>query len=247
MYDLEQPRWHGAPMHPAHVPPGFSYLLHRRHQPGTPDGRSGSSGIILSSDHAGTHIDALCHQAVDMRLCGGIDAGASATPFGHGELGIETIAPIVAPGRLIDLGVVEPEGWIGLDEVRAAAEAQGVEPAAGDVVLVRTGNAVHWNDSVRYLRGPGMTGAVSTWLADAGVLAVGADNMAWDWPGGPDPDLGIGLPGHVILLVQRGIYIIENLVLEDLAAAGVHEFTFVCLPLKIRGATGSPVRPIAIA
>jgi kynurenine formamidase len=42
------------------------------------------------------------------------------------------------------------------------------------------------------------------------------------------------------------VYILENLFLEDLAAAGVHRFTFVCLPLKLVGATGSPVRPIAL-
>ena len=55
------------------------------------------------------------------------------------------------------------------------------------------------------------------------------------------------LPGHILLLVRAGIPIIENLNLEELASAGVHEFAFVCLPLKMRGATGSPVRPIAIA
>ena len=34
---------------------------------------------------------------------------------------------------------------------------------------------------------------------------------------------------------------------RDRAAAEVREFAFICLPLKMRGATGSPVRPIAIA
>src|SRR5207302_5611703 len=140
-----------------------------------------------------------------------------------------------------------PGRWIDLAEVQRAAEAQGVRPAAGDVLLARTGNAVHWNDEARYLRGAGMMGAVSRWLADVGVRAVGADNMAWDRFDEPDPELGISLPGHVILLVEHGIHILENLFLEDLAAAGAHEFTFICLPLKIRGATGSPVRPIAIA
>jgi kynurenine formamidase len=57
----------------------------------------------------------------------------------------------------------------------------------------------------------------------------------------------VTLPGHILLLVRAGIPIIENLNLEELAAAGVHEFGFVCLPLKMRGATGSPVRPIALA
>ena len=249
VFDLEQPRWAGAPIHPGHVPPGFSYLLHRRHDPqaASPDGRTGSSGTLVSSDHAGTHIDALTHQAVDLKFCGEVDARATATAFGYTELGVDTIAPIVARGWLIDLGTVEPDRWIGLDEVRRAAEGQGVNPGRGDVVLARTGNGVHWDDAPRYLRGPGMKGEVSQWLADTGVLAVGADNMAWDFTGGADPDLGIPLPGHVILLVRSGIYIIENLLLEELAAANVHEFTFVCTPLKIRGATGSPVRPIALA
>ncbi len=248
VFDLGQPLWHGAPIHPAHRTPGFSYLLHRRHERGlAPDGRSGASGTIVSSDHVGTHIDALCHQALDMRLYGDRPAAGCDGSFGFTELGTETIAPIVARGWLIDLGVTEPARWIGSDEVRAAAASQRVQPGEGDVVLVRTGNGAHWSEPERYLRGAGMAGAVSRWLADLGVRAVGADNMAWDWMEGTDPELGITLPGHVILLVQRGIHILENLYLEELARAGLHEFTFVCLPLKIRGATGSPVRPVAIA
>ena len=91
-----------------------------------------------------------------------------------------------------------------------------------------------------------MDAAASRWLADRGVIAVGADNMAWDVPGLRDPELGCLLPGHLILLARRGVYIIENLALEELAAAGHHEFEFVCLPLKLVGATGSPVRPVAL-
>jgi kynurenine formamidase len=79
------------------------------------------------------------------------------------------------------------------------------------------------------------------------VRAVGADNLAWDVMGPTDPELKVTLPGHILLLVRAGIPIIENLYLEELTAADVHEFVFVCLPLKMRGATGSPVRPIAIA
>ena len=69
------------------------------------------------------------------------------------------------------------------------------------------------------------------------------------WPGtsraSDDPELG-SLPGHLILLVRAGIHIIEALYLEELARDGVREFAFVCLPLKLRGGTGSPVRPIAL-
>ena len=51
------------------------------------------------------------------------------------------------------------------------------------------------------------------------------------------PELG-SLPGHLILLVREGIYIIEALNLEELARDGVREFAFACLPLKLRGGTG---------
>ena len=54
------------------------------------------------------------------------------------------------------------------------------------------------------------------------------------------------MPVHVHLLVESGIHIIECLNLEEVAAAGVTEFLFVGVPMKIRGATGAPVRPLAL-
>ena len=91
-----------------------------------------------------------------------------------------------------------------------------------------------------------MAASASYWLAERRVFAVGADNMAWDVPGVPDPELGCLMPGHLILLARRRISIIENLALEELAAAGAYRFDFVCAPLKFVGATGSPVRPVAV-
>jgi kynurenine formamidase len=111
---------------------------------------------------------------------------------------------------------------------------------------VRTGYGALWSEPEQYLRAAGVSAAGSRWLVEKKVAAVGADNMAWDAMGPADPDMGVTLPGHVLLLVRAGIPIIENLNLEELAAEGVHEFAFVCLPLKMRGATGSPVRPIAL-
>jgi kynurenine formamidase len=54
------------------------------------------------------------------------------------------------------------------------------------------------------------------------------------------------MPVHVHLLVESGIHIIECLNLEILAAQKIHQFLFVASPLKIRGGTGSPMRPFAI-
>jgi kynurenine formamidase len=251
VFDLERTRTATDPIHPGHQPPGFSYLLHRHHGPG-PERRSSASGVVVTSEHAGTHIDALSHQALDEELYGGRPAREIQTQFGFRELGAEALDPIFAHGILVDLvrhrgSAVEPGRWITLEEVRAAAAAQHLEPAPGDVVLVRTGNGATWGDAARYLRGSGMAGPVSRWLAEAGVRAVGADNVAWDWTGEPDPELGVTLPGHVILLVQSGIPIIENLDLEELGEAGVREFLFCCLPLKLKGVTASPVRPVALA
>jgi kynurenine formamidase len=251
LIDLEQPRHQRGPMHPAHMPPGYAYMLHRHHQANPRERRTSASGVLITSEHAGTHIDALSHQAENLKLHGGLAADRVQGTFGFSELGAETLQPIFARGLLIDLvhhrsGPVEPARWIGLEEVQEAAAAQRVEPAAGDVVLIRTGNGRNWNDPTLYLKGAGMAAAVSRWLAGAGVLAVGADNVAWDWTGERDPELGETLPGHLLLLVRAGIYIIENLMLEELGETGVAEFTFVCLPLKLQGATASPVRPVAL-
>ena len=247
VFDLEQLRYAGAPSHPAHTP-GFNYFLHRHHARGAPEARTGASGIIVTPEHSGTHIDALAHQAENLTLHGGIhvDEGVQ-TSVGFKKLGIETMAPLVARGVLIDVAGekrLEPEYAITPADLERAAR---VEVREGDVVLVRTGFGALWSKPDQYLRAAGVSAAGSRWLIDRKVRAVGADNMAFDVMGPPDPELKVTLPGHILLLVRAGIPIIENLNLEELAAAKVQEFLFVCLPLKMRGATGSPVRPIAIA
>jgi kynurenine formamidase len=252
IYDLEQPRYFGAPVHPSHAP-GYVYTLHRHHERGAAEARTSASGFMYTTEHSGTHIDALCHQAEDFHLYGDREIDASIqTSQGFTALGAETIAPIIAHGVLLDLaryrGVdrIVAGNPISRDELEATAQKEGVNIGGGDVVLVRTGNGALWKDPEVYLQAGGVTGSASQWLASKGVMAVGADNMAWDEMGRFDPDFNITLPGHLILLVRSGIYILENLFLEELARDQRYECTFVCLPLKLRGATGSPVRPIAI-
>jgi kynurenine formamidase len=249
VFDLEQLRYAGAPSHPAHQP-GFNYFLHRHHARGAPEARTGASGIVVMPEHSGTHIDALAHQAENLTLHGGVhvDSGVQ-TSVGFRVLGIDTMAPLVARGVLLDVAGpkrLPPDHSITPEELEKAAKNAGVEVRAGDVVLVRTGYGSLWSEPDEYLKGAGVSAAGSRWLIDKKVSAVGADNMAWDVIGPTDPELSVTLPGHVLLLVRAGIPIIENLNLEELASAKVHEFAFVCLPLKMRGATGSPVRPIAI-
>jgi kynurenine formamidase len=255
VFDLEQPRTENMPMHPAHKP-GYSYVLHRRHTDavGEDGPRTGASGLIVCKEHSGTHIDALCHQAENGFLCGGIPAdGRVMNSKGFTAHGVETIPPLVSRGVLLDVAAYKrvaalPEGYaISVDDVRGCLRTQGSEIRPGDVVLVHTGNEQHWHDEARYLAGPGMHGDASRWLATHKPLAVGADTMAWDVIGLKDEALGCTLPGHIIFLVRNGVYIIENLKLGALAAARQFEFQFVCAPLKFVGATGSPVRPVALA
>ena len=250
IFDLEQLRYQGAPSHPAHAP-GFNYFLHRHHARGAPEARTGASGIVVMPEHSGTHIDALAHQAENLTLHGGVhvDEGVQ-TSVGFKQLGVETMAPLVGRGLLLDVAGerrLDPEYAITPADLERAAKHAQVEVRRDDVVLVRTGFGSLWSKPDEYLRAAGLSAAGSRWLVERKVKAAGADNMAFDVMGPADPELKMTLPGHILLLVRAGIPIIENLNLEDLAAARVYEFVFVCLPLKMRGATGSPVRPIAIA
>jgi kynurenine formamidase len=84
-------------------------------------------------------------------------------------------------------------------------------------------------------------------MADREVIAVGSDTETFEVQPAPDPGVPSNpQPVHTLLLIDRGIYIMEGLDLEDLAAEGIREFLFVALPLKIRGATGSMVDPVAV-
>jgi kynurenine formamidase len=245
-YDLEQPRYPGAPVFPPHEP-GLLLNLHRRHEPGLGEARTSASAMLVMAEHSGTHIDALCHQAEHLRLHGGVDVSpAVQTPHGFTALGVDTIAPLVARGVLLDVAGDEPlppGHSVGVAELEAAAEGVAILP--GDVVLVRLGSGALWGDREAYEAAGGISAEGSAWLAEREPVAVGADNLAWDVPGVRDPELGT-LPGHTLLIVRAGVHIIESLDLEALAADGVREFGFVCLPLKLRGGTGSPVRPLAL-
>lgn len=249
--DLEQPRTSDAPFHPGHKP-GYHYFLHRRHEPGMGEARTSASGMIVTAEHAGTHIDALCHQAEEMRLYGDIDVTSRVqTSAGFTAAGIETVPPLIGRGVLLDVaaahgGLLPERRFIEPADLDACEERQGVRVGQGDVALVRTGYGSLWHDPDRYALAAGGSSAASRWLIERGVRAVGCDNLAWDVTGYTDADTGTTLPGHVLLLVRSGIYIVENLLLEGLAARGAYEFLFFCVPLKFIGATGSPVRPLAL-
>jgi kynurenine formamidase len=250
VYDLEQPRRMHAPTFPAHWP-GHIFAMHRHHEPSLGP-RTSASGLVVMTEHSGTHIDALCHQAENMTMYGGVEANAEVqTSTGFTQLGAETIEPIIRRGVIIDLPLLKgselPEGHaISARELQAACDNQALSITPGTIVLVRTGYGSLWDEPSRYLKAPGVEREGSEWLADLEVFGVGIDNVAWDLPEATDPVTESTLPGHLVLLVRSGIYIIENLYLEKLAETRPSEFVFACLPLKFQGGTGCPVRPLAL-
>jgi kynurenine formamidase len=147
-------------------------------------------------------------------------------------------------------GVDSLPAWqaITADDLDRAERRQVVSVAAGNVVCIRTGWGAHFADAPRYLGSatgvPGLGETAARWLAARGATAAGTDTWAFEHvPSGGVPER---LPVHRILLFEHRVHLLENLNLEAVAAATATDFVFVGLPLRIVGATGSPLRPVAV-
>ncbi|WP_016905963.1 cyclase family protein [Streptomyces xiaopingdaonensis] len=253
LVELGQPLFTGMPCSPNH--PGFRMVLARRHGDMVrPDGGSAANETIVTGGHVGTHIDALSHVSHEGKLHGGVDAAQAQTGGAFSHHGAEQTPAMVTRGVLLDVAAAHgtdtlPGGYgITADDLDAAARHGGEEPRAGDVALVRTGWARNFDDPTTYLGKktgvPGITEEAGEWLVARGVRAVGSDTTACEQiPPGTGHSV---LPVHRLLLVDHGVYIMEHLALEDLAATDQHAFVFVVAPLRIVGGTGSPVRPVAV-
>jgi kynurenine formamidase len=210
-----------------------------------------SMEVITASPHLGTHIDGLAHIASRGRLFGGHDVRDAYSDFGWKANGMETSRPIISRGVLLDVArargvtVLPDQHEITPSDIDATLTAERVAIRPGDAVLVRTGwYAAHYrSDPNAYFRSqPGVGPDAAVWLADQGMAILGTDTSGTEVIPMPDPNRTT----HAALIVERGINLIEIMDLETLAADRVYEFLFVCLPLRIVGATGSWVRPVAI-
>ena len=243
----------GMPQSPNH--PQFWHTLPRRHgDMSRSDGGSAANDMITTGTHVGTHIDALAHVSQKGKMYGGIDAEAAGRGGKYDELGVHTVEPMLRRGLMLDvpayLGVGRCEGGyeITVRDLEGTLARQRGQVQPGDVVLIRSGWGQLFDEGEPYLgRNTGVPGVGeegAQWLANQGVHAVGADTIAFERlaPAGGHSLL----PAHRVLLVESGTYIIEALDLEELAARAHFLFTFVLVPLNIYGATGSPVRPLAV-
>ena len=221
----------------------------------------------------GTQFDALSHQGQTLQMADGTFESVFYNGFtekdltggnqGRGgveALGVEHTKPFITRGILIDIAAYKgvdtlgPRHEVTMDDVRGALARQGMSEDSveqGDAVMFHYGWSVHWTNPSRYNDSrfgigenegsPGIIPEVARWLASRRVSIVGADSCCVQI-------MPPTRPGNVhhILFFSEGIPLLENMELKDVAADEVYEFLFLNLTIPIVGATGSPVRPIAV-
>lgn len=249
--DLAQPMRRGMPQSPNHPP--FRMALERRHGDVIrSDGGSAANEVVITGGHVGTHVDALAHVSHDGLLYGGRRAADVMTNDGFAELGIDAFEPYVGRCVLLDVAAahgvsVLPAGY----EVTAAdldRAAGAVDIGVGDAVLIGTGWSRLWDSPEVFVGGrtgaPGPGVEAARWLAERAPRVVGGETIAFEHIA---PDRGHAvLPVHRIMLVEAGINIVETMRLAELLDSGVREFLLILNPLPLVGATGAPVRPLAV-
>jgi kynurenine formamidase len=208
--------------------------------------------VIAEMGQVGTQFDGFAHQTIGNGVYNCFRVDDIATRTGFTKLGIQNVGAIVTRGVLIDVAAFKgvdmlPDTYeISVQDLQQALAKQSVTLQPGDAVIIHTGWGRLWEkDNARYSRGnPGVGISAAEWLARQSPVLVGADTPPVEVSPNPDPQLS--LPVHQIMLVINGIHTLENLKLDELAAKRVYEFAFIVQPLKIEGATGSTVAPIAI-
>ena len=209
--------------------------------------------FIIMETHSGTHIDAIGHVWADGQFYNGFPADEYAGSRGVERTGIENVRHIVGRGVMLDVAAyrgvdhLQEAEAITPEDLDGAARAQGVDLQPGDVVMIRTGwYTLFEKDRDRWATSfPGPNGSVLPWLKEHDVCAIGTDHPTCELRIKVGSQEG-GLPLHRYALRDLGVYILENLDLEELARDKVYEFLFIGAPLRLTHATGSPWNPLAI-
>jgi kynurenine formamidase len=202
--------------------------------------------------HTGTHVDALNHLGHYGMFWNGWTADKDLGSRTWEKGGAEHYPPMIARSVLLDvpsalgLDQLPPGHAITPQDIKDTLKAQRCELRKGDVVMIRTGRMQAWPDNEAYVTdtpGLGLPG-VRYLCEEAGAMCIGTDAVSMDVAPHEDPESF--LPVHAYMFATAGAQIIEVLDLEELAAEKVYEMAFLAFPLKLRGATGSPIRPVAV-
>jgi kynurenine formamidase len=235
--------------------------------PGTPTGGPFGNHKLYYHDElfvgeigqAGSQFDGLGHIGMTagdgkIRYYNGFPQEEVGTAYGLKNLGLEHLKPFFTRGILLDVLALKGgdrlkiDYVITVDDITQTLKRQNIrEPGEGDVVLFRTGHGKLWKkDNAEYNKGcpgPGLT--AGKWLAEKKIAVVGADT--WPVEAVPGESADLPFPCHALWLAVHGIFINENLDLEELAADKTYEFAWAFNPLPLKGATGSPGNSVAIA
>ena len=204
--------------------------------------------------HTGTHLDALNHFGLNGKIWNQVSAEDALGVRGWTKSGVDKYPPIIARGVLIDVAKYKnvvhlPASYaITVADLQDALKKQGTTLQPGDVVLTRTGLMTLWPDQAKYRLADqaGLSLEAAQWLVEGQkAMLLGADSLGVESFPSKNPENFV--PVHTYLLVERGVSLLEALWLEDLAKDKVYEFLFIASPLKFRGGTASPVRPMAIS
>jgi kynurenine formamidase len=232
-----------------------TYEMHtKRTTPLQGANRRGSNEELVLAEigQVGTQFDTFAHQTIGDSIYNCFKVDDIATRNGFTKGGIEKVGTLMTRGILIDVAALKgvetlPESYeITVDDLQQALKRQQLMPQAGDALVIHTGWGRLWGkENARYMRvNPGLGTAAAEWLAKLDPMLVGMDTAPVNVTPSPDPKLSN--PVHQILLVVHGIFLLENLRLDELAAANAYEFALTVQPLKLVGGTGSTVAPTAI-
>jgi len=220
--------------------------------------------VVTELGQTGTQFDGLGHigcevgkrgDLAETRYYNGITELEMFNMYGLTKLGIEKAKPIFTRGVLVDMVAFKGRNLnlgeaIKPADLQGALQRQGISEAsfkAGDAIFFRTGwSEQHWiTNNAKYNEGcPGIGLEVAKWIAQKQLCVVGSDN----WPVEVVPSENDKRPFicHQELITKNGIFLHENMDLSELGKDRVYEFVYVFAPMRTKGATGSPGRPIAI-
>ena len=231
----------------------FDQIVKRTNNvPGTNKRSSNEEIMIAEMGQVGTQFDGFAHQAHDNVHYNCIKTADIETRNGFTKLGIHKVGMLMTRGVMIDVAAYKGVDMLAdnyeitVADLEGAIKRQNLTFQPGDAIIIHTGwNKLWGKDNARYGRGnPGLGVPAAQWLIAKDPMLLGADTAPVEVS--PNPDKNLSLPVHQLALVVNGVHLLENLKLDELAAKNVSEFALVMQPLKLQGATGSTVAPVAI-